>query len=398
MTVPADTRQKPKLFRVISRMNIGGPAHHASWLHRAFLDFGWDAELAYGRLDEGEGDFSSSLDGLKNVHYLPDMIRPMAPLADLKSVIQLYSLLKRSKPDILHTHTAKAGLVGRLAAVLYNLDARLHGRNRLVCLHTYHGHVFTGYFSPLMEKLVRFIESFLWHFTDRIITLTPSLGREICGLLDKSDNKLSIVPLGLDLSPLLKVQRSDIFNRHFGTDKRVWVGWVGRMVEIKNPSRFLEVAEGLKQRLGNDTGFVLVGDGHLAGGIREEIRRRGLSDSVFLYGWSRDLEGVYSGLDLFCNTSDNEGTPVAVLESMVAGVPVMATDVGGTAEILEGISPAWLFPPASPDAASLDPVAKYLNAPSPLPDELRKDIARRFSRERLADDLKQLYLELLKSH
>ncbi len=385
----------PRVLRIIARLNIGGPARQVCYLHRAMGEHGFEEQLVYGRLDAGEGDLGGEVAGSPRARFLPALVRPVRPVLDVFAALQIFFHLRRLEPDVVHTHTAKAGLLGRLAAILYN--GLLPRARRAVLVHTYHGHVFEGYFSPAFTACIKAAERWLWHRSDAIITLTPGLGNEIAGHLGLGPEKLRIVPLGLDLEPLLAVERRDVFSRRFGVSREIWIGWVGRLVDIKNPGRFLRIAADLAARLSGRAGFVIVGDGPLRPALEREARNLGLIDLHFC-GWSRDLVEIYSGLDFFLNTSDNEGTPVAVLEALAAGVPVAAAAVGGTREALASLpassSGVWLFSPEN-WSANLDEWAAHLAKPRRLPLELRREVADRHSQQRLARDLAGLYAELL---
>ena len=377
----------PSVVRVIARLNIGGPARHVLWLHRAFRERNWGSTLVYGKLDRDEGDAAKDVSQREGMVYMASLVRPVSPLKDLSSTLRLIWLLLRKKPDIVHTHTGKAGMVGRTAAWLLNM---LPGR-RIKVVHTYHGHVFSGYFKPGLLKKMVMIERFLWDRSDVIITLTRGLAADIGGHLDKSADRIRVVPLGLDLAPLLTVSRRNVFSERFGGDERTrWVGWVGRLVEIKNPQRFLRLAKALCERSAEDLRFVMVGDGTLKQDLLNQVRQAGLEDRIFFTGWMHDLVEIYSGLDLMVNSSESEGTPVALLEAMTAGVPVAATDVGGTREIVEGAPPSWLFN-GDADDQTVQALADFLAQPVRYPDIFRREISERYSKERLADDLERLY-------
>ena len=381
-----------KILRVITRMNVGGPARQVAFLHEAILKKrGVDSILVYGSLDKGEGDFSNLISGIEKTLYLKPLVRPVYLWQDFKAFTQLYLIIKKEKIDILHTHTAKAGLLARLAAVTNNMGRKLSRKKPIVIIHTYHGHVFDGYFSKTKTFLIKKIESFLWSNTNTVITLTEGQSKEICTHLQKDPSKCKIVPLGLDLYPFTTISKTKYFNDFFNQDATHWVGWVGRLSSIKNPKRFLEIsAELCKHPSLNHVNFVLVGNGELIGQLKASITQLALEKRIFLHGWANDLNDIYSGLDMFFNTSDNEGTPVAVLEAIASGVPVAATDVGGTSEILHNIENSWVFEKDN-WLESINAWSDFLQTPKPISQNTRLKIAQRFSRENLLSKLESLY-------
>lgn len=376
-------------------MNIGGPARQVAFLQKYFNRGEHESHLIFGALDQDEGDFSNLLEGRHNTIYLRSMVRPISILKDSLAVLNvLWWILKNPQIEIMHTHTAKAGMVGRMARLLYFPFAILLFRKRPLSIHTYHGHVFSGYFSKAHETVIKMIERFLWMDTDRIVTLTPKLKDEICGHLQCRGKKVSIIPLGLDLSPYLKVEKSNYFETYFDVQGGIWVGWVGRLVDIKRPDRFINIAKSLIEKTNLPIHFVLVGDGHLRMELEQSVSELNLSDSVHFKGWDNDLASVFSGLDMFFNTSDNEGTPVAVLESISSGVPVAATNVGGTSEVMKGVDETWLFDPEDWGRKLVDWM-NFLSTPNRIGEHQRKRIVEAYSEERLGNDLESLYKRML---
>lgn len=383
----------PRVLRVIARLNTGGPARQVIFLHDSLQDKGWEDFLVHGSLDKGEGDFSGALSRRDRALHMPELQRPISLLRDMTVTVKLWRWLLKNQVDIIHSHTAKAGFVARTAGIAFNLLAPLLGRRRVRLVHTFHGHVFSGYFSGRMTAVIKAVERFLGRRSDRLITLSPVLAKYISAEIGLPLAKVAVVPLGLDLSPLLAVRREAVYSGRFGVPERLWIGWVGRLVEIKNPARFLAISAALRKRLGDKVGFVLVGDGHMRAELEDEVRHLGLSGSVFFSGWQDDLAKIYSGLDMLINTSDNEGTPVAVLEALAAGVPVAATGVGGTGEILPECPGTWVF---TPDGwpLMLDGWEAFLRAPSRLPEGVRRSVAEGFSQENLLSRLKEIYEKL----
>ncbi|MBF0245990.1 MAG: glycosyltransferase [Planctomycetes bacterium] len=381
----------PRLLRIITRLNTGGPVQHVTSLHESFRASGWLCHLIYGKLDEAEGDSSSLLRDRGNSVYLPWLVRPVSAGRDLLAFLFVFVWLIRHPVDIVHTHTAKAGLIGRLAAFVYRWICLAGGRRAPLVFHTYHGHVFSGYFSKGMERMVKGVERLLLRGTTQPIALTEGLAAEISAHLGVESSRFAIIPLGLRLETFGGVERKDVYNRRFGRNFSTWVGWAGRLAPIKNPLRFLEIAAAMISSGAQDCGFVLVGDGPLKKDLTEAIVARGLEDKVFLAGWAASMPEAYSGMDLFFNTSDNEGTPVAVIEALAAGLAIAAADVGGTAECVPEGAVAWCFPPGEWHGR-VDAWVDYIRQPRRQTQTLREFMIRSFSTERLREDLEKLYL------
>ena len=419
-----------KILRVITRMNIGGPAHQVNYLHRALRHCGHEVHLVIGSLDSGEGDAGGELLGMANVEHIPQLCRPIRPLSDALAFFKIWQLLCREPYDVCHSHTAKAGLLTRLAALLAKPWRKLKKYPKLKIVHTYHGHVFQGYFSPRMSKWVCLAERFLAGHSDVLITLTPLLRREIASHLNVAESKLKIVPLGLDLKAFLNVKREAIFeaffelenininninniNKNINIDikehiplaqlensrlnakanKPSIVGWVGRFSSIKNPLRFLDMAEILIKLSDRPIVFVMVGDGPLRTNIEADLQRRNLAHVFYLTGWRSDLTTVYRGFDALINTSDNEGTPVAVLEALCSGLPVAATNVGGTAEILSLLDQPVLCYDKENFASACQQILPWLLDHRRLDAHARQNLVLEFSQDKLLKNLLKIYGE-----
>lgn len=381
-----------RILRVITRMNIGGPARQVSFLHDALnRDTDIEHRLVYGQLDKDEGDFSNLIQNHEGVTFLKSLVRPISIGKDIKAFCSLVKIILDFKPDIIHTHTAKAGLLTRCAGIFVNTLNGLSFKKKIILMHTYHGHVFSGYFSPLKNKVFRALERILWGFTDKLLVLTESQQKEITSLLNVNPVKTAIVPLGLDLEKYLSIERTDYFNQRFSVELKQWVGWIGRLASIKNPLRFIDMIESyLSESKNLDVGFVLVGDGSEKQFVLDRISESPFKSQIFYYGWSDDLIKIYSGLDAFVNTSDNEGTPVAVLEAMSVGIPVLASDVGGTCDVLQSVLNSKVFNIENWEKDVSLNFREILNSErSSIKD--RKKIVETFSRARLKKDLKLLY-------
>jgi glycosyltransferase involved in cell wall biosynthesis len=317
---------------------------------------------------------------------IPELGRSLHPLRDLVTLWKVYRLMRQVRPDVVHTHTAKAGFVGRTAAWLAGVP---------VIVHTFHGHVFHGYFSPRKTQFFLLLERLTGRMSDAVITLTASLRDELADTYRVADRaKFRVVPLGLDLQPFADTARaSGAFRQAWGLspEKRL-VGIVGRLVPIKNHALFLEAAVQVRQQV-PQAHFVIVGDGELRGEIEAQVDALGLRDAVTFTGWQRDLAPIYSDLDALVISSDNEGTPVSVIEALSGGCPVVTTAVGGLPDLLDSGALGKLVPPRDADALSSAIVDTLRHAPDPL--NAQTIMLQRYSIDRLANDLMTLYRELL---
>ncbi len=321
-------KREATIVRIIARLNVGGPAQQAVWLSARLTAPAWRTILVTGQLAPGEADMSdlARRHGVVPV-VVPQLGRTIRPWDDLAAFLAVARLLWRERPDLVHTHTAKAGALGRAAAWWYNL---WHPSCRCRVVHTFHGHVFAGYFSRWMTRGFVWIERWLAARTDRIIAVSEQVRREVLSLGIGTPDRVSVVPLGIELEPFLRLQGEG------GGDRPVTIGIVGRLVPVKNHRMFLDAASCVVRRAPCAVRFLVVGDGELRGELERYAVSVGLNGSVRFLGWRRDLPVVYRDLDVVALTSVNEGSPVSVIEALAAGRAVVATDVGGVRELLAG--------------------------------------------------------------
>jgi glycosyltransferase involved in cell wall biosynthesis len=365
----------------------------------AFRKKGYRALLLTGEVPPGEGSVEY-LAYERGVHpiKISKLSRKISAAADLKSLWRLIRFFRRERPTILHTHTAKAGTLGRLAAMAAGIPVRVH---------TFHGHIFSGYFSPALTRIFLAIERFLGRHTDCIIAVSPSQRKELVETYRIAPpEKVVTIPLGFDLDRFLGVNGYGGSLRAAAGCSReaALVGWVGRMTAIKDPTLFLESAFRIRAALPSAQ-FVMVGDGELREDCEARIRKAGLQDKVLLAGWKPDLSPVYADLDLLLLTSINEGTPLAILEAMASGRSFIATDVGGVRDLMIGTvrkEQGWeRFDNGilvTRDSRRIAEAAEYLLLRPDLRREMgccgREFVRNRYSCNRLADDLEYLYLQL----
>jgi glycosyltransferase involved in cell wall biosynthesis len=335
-----------RVVRLIARMNVGGPARHVAWLTAGLQQAGYRSWLVAGTIGPGEVDIGSfALGNGVQLISIPDMGREISP-RDVVVLFRFYRLLRRFRPDIVHTHTAKAGTTGRLAALLYKwlTPGTLVGKPRAIkVVHTFHGNVFSGYYGPWKTKLFLWIERFLARCaTDRIVVICQQQLDEIQGLHGIGrPQQYAIISLGLDL-PAIKgtaVQRQE-FREELGANPgELLVGIVGRLVKIKNHEFFLEAAALVLEQIrarGCDlrVRFLVIGEGDRRQDLEQKARELGLDGQVLFLGHRDDTPRIYAGLDLVALTSSNEGTPLTLLEAMANAQPVIATRVGGVAGLI----------------------------------------------------------------
>ena len=333
-----------RVMWIIARLNIGGPASHVVDLAAGLDPERYERLLVTGKREATEGDMSYlAADAGVPVHTLHHLRREIRPWSDLIAQINLIRLMRSWKPQIVHTHTFKAGALGRLAAWYVRIP---------VVVHTFHGHTFHGYWSTFGSKIAVLLERLLARVTTGIVTISERLKRELLHYEISAADEIHIIPLGLNLQPFLECgKRRGELRAVLGlnaTDQLI--GIVGRLVPIKNHQLFLEAALRLVKNgfLGQ---FIIVGNGELSEQLLQAAIEKGLRDRVHFMGWQRDLGRIYADLDVLVNSSLNEGTPVAAIEAMAAGVPVVATAVGGVPDMIEERATGYLVP--SGDASAM---------------------------------------------
>ncbi|HYX43030.1 MAG TPA: glycosyltransferase, partial [Pyrinomonadaceae bacterium] len=336
-----------KIVRIIARLNVGGPAKHVAWVTAGMRRAGHESLLVAGTVPPGEDDmgyFAAALD--LTPHIIPEMSREISP-KDARTIWKLYRLLLRERPDIVHTHTAKAGTVGRIAGLLYRwlTPATLLGRpRRLRLVHTYHGHIFHSYYGPFKTRLFLLVERLLARLaTDRIIVISPQQYREIHEQFGVGRAaQFAVVPLGLDLHVFddWAARRARVRAELGAGADELLIGIVGRLTEIKHHKLFLEAAARCKverakiNAQGARVRFLVIGDGHLRSALEAQARALDLTGDVIFTGLRDDPENFYPALDVCALTSLNEGTPLTLIEAMANARAVVAAAVGGVVDLL----------------------------------------------------------------
>jgi glycosyltransferase involved in cell wall biosynthesis len=390
-----EKKARPKVVRVIARLNAGGPARQACTLHEK-LSASLDTCLVIGSLADGEQDMSYLLPSEQNVLRLSHMSREISLWGDISAFITLIKFLRREKPDIVHTHTAKAGALGRVAAWLTRVP---------VIVHTYHGHVFAGYFGPWKSKTYVAIERMLGRISTQVIAISELQRRDLASRYRVvPPAKISVINNGFDLNHFCSGQR-EVARKHLGlrSDEFVVV-WGGRMVPVKDVDLLANVVRKAAEKQSRIS-FLVVGDGTERARLEAIVQG---CKNVRLLGWRKDMDRIWAAADLALLTSRNEGTPTVLIEAMAAGVPFVATQVGGVPDLAVaplrelphgmGYEAANGFMAASNADALLFCMERLANDPhlaKKMGTAGRSFVLGRFSTERLVEDIQLLYQTLL---
>ena len=381
------------MLRLISRLVVGGPAHHVCLLTANLEPRLFRSWLAHGQSARGE---RSNLELAREFGIEPIAIAALKRrpgLADLRALFEIRRLLHEIRPHLIHTHTAKAGGLGRLAGVLS--PPRRGRRPRLI--HTFHGHVFNGYFPGYASRAVVMMERRLAHLSDAIVVVSESVKRDI---IDKyrvaPPAKVHVIPLGLDFSWTERIEEQCGWLRaRFGIPgASPIVGSVGRLAEVKNLPMLLEGFRRFSSDSPRAAHLVLFGDGTMRIALEQQAQRAGIAPRVHFSGWELDRARIYSDLDAVCLTSLNEGTPVVLIEAIAAGVPVVATDVGGVRDVVADGIDGEVIP--SNEVAALAAALARISSRGPIPESRRNAMRSVFSVERMVRDITALYQQVLK--
>jgi len=392
----------PRVLRILNRLIIGGPAINATYLTR-YMAPEFDTMLVIGGKDDHEQDADHLTDILDiNPVVIPEMKRSLHPVSDGQAFQKVKALIKEFKPDIVHTHAAKSGVIGRMAAEACDVP---------VIVHTFHGHVFHSYFNKWTTKTFVQIERYLAKRSSGIIAISQKQKEELANIYKICpEEKISIIPLGLDLD---KFQRDQDTKRisfrakyHIQPDE-VAIGIIGRIVPVKNHSMFVAAAKRLLEQSNKKVKFVIIGDGDMRTLMETEFNAAGISYAYFpdtdkeataiCTSWLTEMDVVLAGLDIVALTSHNEGTPVSLIEAQAAGRPVVSTNVGGVGDVVINNECGFITEPGN--------VAQFANALQQLVDseELRQDfgaagrrfVQGKFSYQRLVKDMSEYYYKLL---
>jgi glycosyltransferase involved in cell wall biosynthesis len=402
-----------RILRVIARLNVGGPARHVVWLTEGLKPEGYETLLVAGVVPANEDDMSyvAQASGVRPL-ILPQMSREIS-VKDLLTIWKLFRLMRRERPQIVHTHTAKAGTVGRLAGLMYRWSSVIEASRSCSFVHTYHGHVFHSYYGKFKTGLFLNIERFLARFaTDRIVVISDQQRHEINEVFRVGrSEQFAVIPLGIDLSVYSSwpERRARMRAEMQFREDEMLIGIIGRVTGVKNHRLMLEAAALLRKDSGLKFRVVVIGDGDLRHGLQEYAKSLGLEDVAVFVGTRNDPENFYPALDIVALTSLNEGTPLTLIEAMANARPVIATSVGGVVDLLgapimpgdegadyqicqRGVSVA------SGDARGLARGLRRLIEDPELRDNLGQKglefVVRNYAKERLFKDMAELYRDL----
>jgi len=310
-----------RVMRIIARMNVGGPAVQVSGLMRGLDTSQFEHELVTGYCADDEADYLEKVATDVRAIRIDGLGRSIKPRADLTALFVIVKEIRRFKPDVIHTHTAKAGVVGRIASILSG--------HRSTRVHTFHGHLLNGYFGAGKTKLVILVEKFLALSTDQLLAVGAKVKDDLLAVGIGKENKFGVMPPGLQLA---EVPSKAVARKELGLhDDANYCAFIGRITQIKRPDRFLDVVAEIKSR-GIDLHFIVAGAGELLTYCQDRAKTEILP--VTFLGWREDIEAVLAAADFLLLTSDNEGTPLSLIQAGMVGIPVVATNVGSTNEIV----------------------------------------------------------------
>jgi glycosyltransferase involved in cell wall biosynthesis len=385
-----------KIIRVIARLNVGGPALHVAYLASGLAERGYETTLVAGTVGRGEESMATvALQRGVKIETLSDLHREIAPLRDIRATLRLARLIRKERPAILHTHTAKAGAVGRIAALLAG-DARPR-----IIVHTFHGHVLRGYFNPLTALAFRTLERLLARISTVLIAVSPEVRDDLVRLGVAPSSKFTVIRLGIELGERVHSdtdERSET-RRLMGVQPDAFlVGWVGRMTAVKRTDHVLEALRQLVE-MGIDAYVCLVGDGPDRDGLERTAHELGIAKRCLFLGYQEDVSRFYDAMDVLLLPSANEGTPVSVIEALAAERPAVASRVGGVSDVVRDGIDGYLV--GVDDRTGLaerlaelaaDPAARARMGASG-----RTRVLTRYGVERLVDDVDDLYRSLLRA-
>ena len=398
MSRVSGSSDRVRVLRIVTRLNIGGPSIQAIALSERLSVRGFDTRLLHGRLGAYEGDMRYLLTPLAAARQLSALRREIAPVHDAIALVQVLDTLRDFRPHIVHTHMAKAGTIGRVAASIYNQTAGRDARVRVV--HTYHGHVLEGYFSPARTRTFLAVERLLARATDRLVAISPRIEQELIAdyRIGQAD-QYRVIPLGFDLQRMTTIgdaERRTARRALALTPDAHVIFTAGRLTAIKRHDLFLDTARLIAERDAHAV-FLVAGDGELRSALEQQARAGGIADRVRFLGWRRDLDTLYAASDVFLLTSRNEGTPVALIESLAAAVPGVSTDVGGVRDVIDS-DRVGLVAPFGDVRTLADRVLALTSDPERrrrMGEAGRQSVSARYGLDRLLDDVERLYRELL---
>jgi glycosyltransferase involved in cell wall biosynthesis len=385
------TSQPLRIVRVIARLNMGGPAHHVGLLGAGLDPERYDTLLLYGDVGAGEDSLEPAVRARQiRMARVPGLRPEIRPWDDTRALVGLIREIRRRRPDIVHTHTAKAGMLGRLAAIM-----AMHPRP--VIVHTYHGHVLEGYFGRAKTALYRGLERWLAKRSDALIGVSSATVEDLVRLRVSDRAKFRVIPIGLDLDPFMVASSADgaAFREEAGVrDGELLLTFVGRLVPIKRVDVLLRALSHARD-MGAPVRLAVVGDGALRPELEARAGELGIGDAVFFAGYRADMVPVAAAADIAVLSSDNEGTPVSLIEAAAAAKPAASTTVGGVPDVV--LPECGLLTPSGEPRALGDAIASLAadaELRTSMGENARRHVTERFTVERLVRDIGHLYEDL----
>ena len=372
-----------RVMRIIARMNVGGPAVQVSGLMRGFDQEIFEQELLTGYCTADEADYLEKVATDVKAIRIDGLGRSIKPRADLTALFAIVKEIRSFKPDVIHTHTAKAGVVGRIASILSG--------QKSIRVHTFHGHLLHGYFGPGKTKLVILVEKFLAIFTNTLLAVGKQVQDELIAAGIGNSNKFAVMPPGLQLAQVPSKHDARI---ELGLDQnQIFCAFIGRITQIKRPDRFLDVVAKVKAD-GIKINFIVAGAGEQLQYCQDRVTNEDLP--VTFLGWREDIEVVLAAADFVILTSDNEGTPLSLIQAGMVGIPVVATNVGSTNEIVVNGKTGFLTDLSVDQLASaVTKLAENSDLRAQMGAAGQEYTLARYGVERLVKDHQDLYLRLL---
>lgn len=374
-----------RVMRIIARMNVGGPAVQVSGLMRGFDSDQFDHRLYTGYCSADEADYLDTVATDVKAVRIQGFGRRVSLGGDLKAFISLVNEIRDFKPHVIHTHTAKAGFLGRIASIVSLQPA--------IRVHTFHGHLLNGYFGSFKRSLVVIAEKFLALFTHQLLAVGDKVRQDLLNAGIGTKDKFGLMPPGLAIG--LLPDRKESRNALTLPAISLQCAFIGRVTQIKRPDRFLDVVSEIKKR-GVNLDFSIAGDGELLDVCRERIKQENLP--VTILGWQSDIERVLSSADMVVLTSDNEGTPLSLIQAGMAGLPVVTTNVGSVPEVvLDGLTGIVTGLDVQEIADALEKLVNDKALRAKLGAAAQEFTLSNFGVKRLVHDHEELYKKLLSS-
>lgn len=374
-----------RVMRIIARMNVGGPAVQVSGLMRGFNATEFDHRLYTGYCAADEADYLDTVAKDVTSVRIQGFGRRVSLGGDIKAFIALVREIRTFKPHVIHTHTAKAGFLGRIASIVSLQPA--------IRVHTFHGHLLNGYFGSFKRSLVVIAEKFLALFTHQLLAVGDKVRQDLLNAGIGTKDKFGLMPPGLAIGMLPDREESRIALTIPANSLQC--AFIGRVTQIKRPDRFLDVVSEIKKR-GVKLDFSIAGDGELLEMCRERIKQENLP--VTILGWQSDIERVLSSADMVVLTSDNEGTPLSLIQAGMAGLPVVTTNVGSVPEVvLDGVTGIVTRLDVQEIADALEKLANDDVLRTKLGVAAQEFTLSNFGVKRLVHDHEELYKKLLTS-